>query len=237
MTLSGFWHGILHGITFLAGAVATYYPDPTVKAIAIGVGLLSGGTAAFGSSSSTPPPSATVPVSPAQSVPAPATPAPVSPAVVNTVTSLFAVCLAGWALMGSAGCSSLTQSQAQTAAAIAEPITEIVVLKVLDKNPQLEPVVQALSDAAGDAFNGGTLGATQVNAIVIAVTAKYPQLGTTDQVVLTALLDQLLASYQAISGKSTLDISDPAAKTLVVSFQNSIAQGLNLYRAVKPASN
>lgn len=136
------------------------------------------------------------------------------------------------ALLGSAGCVStgVKPSQAQMVAAITQPVTQTLVIPLLQRHPEYEPALLALAAGADVVFAQGQIDAATLRGYVEALAAKY-RLAEADKLAIALALQNLYKFYVATYQTPVMDAADPNVKLIVAAFKAGITDGIAFYRA------
>lgn len=143
---------------------------------------------------------------------------------------------AGGLVLASTGCVStgVKPAQAQVVAAITQPVTQTLVIPLLQRHPEYEPALLALAAGADVVFAQGQIDAVTLRGYVEALATKY-NITEADKLAIALALQNIYNFYVATYQKPVMDASDPNVKLIVTAFKAGITDGVAFYRAYQKA--
>jgi hypothetical protein len=159
----------------------------------------------------------------------------VRPLKVPSIAPLLVCALLGLFAMGLTGCATSggAPDRTEVAAAITQPVVKNLVVPLLNKNPELEPALQAVAAGIDVVFNQGTLTPEQLRSFIDALAVKHPQMDERDKLVIGSAIWDAYTIYTEMTGKTVVEITDPAASALLDAFRKGIVDGIAFYHAFK----
>lgn len=142
------------------------------------------------------------------------------------------------ALLGGllSGCVStgVKPEQAQVVAAITQPVTQTLVIPLLQRHPEYEPALVALAAGADVVFARGQIDAETLRGYVEALSARY-KISEADKLAIALALQNIYQFYVSTYQKPVMDATDPNVKAVVAAFKAGITDGIAFYHAYQKA--
>jgi hypothetical protein len=134
------------------------------------------------------------------------------------------------------GCTTtgFKPEQAQLVAAITQPVTQTLVLPLLQRHPEYEPALLAMAAGIDVVFAQGQVDATMLRGYVEALSVKF-KLAEADKLAIALGISNLYNFYVATYQKPVMDAADPNVKAIVAAFKTGVVDGIKFYHAYNAA--
>lgn len=151
----------------------------------------------------------------------------------NTRTKLFGLLLLPAALTLS-GCATFEAAdgpeKADLVAGITQPVARIMVVPLLQKNPDLEPALRALADGVDLAFAQDELTPEKLQGFVDELGTHFT-LEASDRMLIAAAVLDTYRLYVALYQPAVVSATDPDVVKVLEAFRDGIREGIAFYHA------